>query len=349
MRMRGALGARLLFLVAACLVLAAAFVWGFSFQREEPVRSVQFMMDTVVEQSLTGKNAQSTAQEAETLLRTLDNSLSLFHSASEVGRINAAAGIEPVAVDETAFRLLKQSVEFGRASNGDFDITTAPLKLLWSITGENPRVPEQSEVEALLPLVGYGEIVLNEQKQTVFLPRTGQEVDLGGVAKGYAAGRCLALYKQRGISGYISVGGNVAVSGLGADGKPMRFGIRAPRGDAGYIGYLELTDTVLATSGDYERFFEADGVRYHHILNPRTGYPAQSGLISVSVVCADGATADFLSTTLFLRGRQGLDSLRGVYAYEYVAVDSNYNIYVSAGLKNVFHQNPQALEYHLIS
>lgn len=349
MRVRGVWGARLVFLAVACLVLAAAFVWARTLQTPEPVRSVQFIMDTVVEQSVRGSQAQRAAQEAETLLRGLENRLSLFRSGSDVSAVNAAAGVQPVAVSPEAYGLIARCVEFGRASGGDFDITVAPLKLLWDITGENPRVPAQNAVEALLPLVNYEDIVLDETEATVFLPHAGQEIDLGGVAKGYAAGQCLALYRELGVSGYISVGGNVAVSGLGADGKPMRFGIRAPRGDAGYIGSVELTDTVMATSGDYERFFQQDGVRYHHILNPRTGWPEQSGLMSVSVVCKDGAVADFLSTTLFLRGRQGLDSLRGVYDYEYVAVDSDYNIFVSDGLTGAFRPNSQAAEYHLIS
>ena len=304
----------------------------------QPVTAVTFVMNTVVEYRLYAPEAQ--AQEAiqavEQMLRDLENRMSLYLDSSEIQQLNNAAGSgEWVPLSEDTFTLLERAKQFCLESGGAFDPTIAPLTELWSITSDHPHLPSQQELDALLPLVDVQGLELDPEHRAARLTQPGMAVDLGGAAKGYACSRAWEILQEHKIrSGDLSIGGNLLVVGRRPDGNQFKFGLRDPRGTAkDYIATVALEDTTMATSGDYERFFEQDGVRYHHILDPKTGRPAEGGLMSVSVVTDDGALADLLSTALFVQGREAaLEQINSIPGCGLILIDTDKNVYISQSL-----------------
>ncbi len=310
-----------------------------------------FVMDTFVDQKLAGSKSRQAVEAVNQRLYDFEKCISAYDLSSEISKINQNAGISYVQVSEETFSILKQAKEYSALSDGLFDITIGPLTDLWDITGDNPRVPEQREILKALELVDYRDVLLREEDCRVMLRRQGQKLNLGGVAKGMAGALAMESAKSLGVhSGYLSVGGNIFTIGKKEDGSPYRFGIRDPRGEASdYIGVVELTDTTMATSGDYERYFEKDGVHYHHILNPDTGCPGDSDLISVSVVCEDGGLADFLSTALFLAGREKAMAYAKEDGFAFILIDRDKNVYLSDGMKDCFTPNEAISGYRFVN
>ena len=292
--------------LAGASALAVLLGAGILRQRAAACYSTSsFAMSTVITQQVYGPHGEEAAGQVTQALAQFEDRLSVFEGESEISRINAAAGKEPVAVSEETFALIRRSLDLSAQSEGAFQITIAPLTQLWGITTDHPRVPTQQEIDAVLPLVDDASVVLDEAAGTVFLPQEGQAIDLGGIAKGNACTLAAEIYEEQGVrSAILNIGGNVYVKGRSPEGDRFRIGFRTPeRGSQSYIASVALEDQVMAVSGGYERYFEtADGTRYHHILSPETGYPAQSDILSVGVVSSDGTQADFLSTTLFVWG-----------------------------------------------
>ena len=337
------------FLVFGAIVLIVAVVlWDIlaasssDAQSQQPVYHVEFAMDTVVEFELYGPNAQQAIDEICDQLHQLESLISAYLPESEIAQINANAGVAPVQVSDITFSYLQRAKQLSALSNGCFDITIGPLTALWQITADDPQVPEHEQILQALQLVDYCDLQLDESQQTAMLQRAGQRLDLGGIAKGLACAQVRQTAQQHQIqAGFISLGGNLVVLGDPPAGQ-QRFGIRHPRGEqSDILGTVDLTDTVMATSGDYERYFFQDSKRYHHLLDPKTGYPANNGLISVTVICEDGGLADFLSTTLFVAGKQVLLEHLAQDDYALIAVDDSNNVYLSEQLRESFTPNWQ--------
>jgi thiamine biosynthesis lipoprotein len=270
------------------------------------------------------------------IFREVDARMSEWNDTSPLSSVNRAAGVEPVHVPEDLRRLIRRGIKIGDLTGGAFDITWAALWGLWDFNADPPRVPDEERIEARLRLVDYRRLEIDDEAGTVYLPEKGMLIGLGGIAKGYALDRAAAALRAAGIDSFlISAGGQMMVGGRRGD-RPWRIGIRDPRmGPADYFAYLTVTDTSVSTSGDYERFFILDGVRYHHILDPRTGRPAHppGRLRSATVVCADATLADALSTALIVLGREEalalVESLDGVEA---VLVDDKAQVHTTSGL-----------------
>lgn len=312
---------------------------------QPPVTGTAFLMDTIVDYQLYGP--EKAGQAVEDALAGFEARFSVYRADSEIAQLNAAAGKEFVALSDDVYELLRRCADYGAESGGAFDVTVAPVVALWDITGENPRIPTKEELEALLPLVNYRDILFQDGNLAM-LAKEGQKVDLGGIAKGYACELVRKVALENGVkSGYLSIGGNIMVIGQKPGREDFRFGIRDPRGSANdYLAAVTLPDSTMATSGDYERYFERDGVRYHHILDPATGAPARSDLISVSVVSPDGAYADYMSTYLFIKGKAfALENLNA-FSCGLVVIDAQYNVFVSDNLKKNFVFADQTNRYH---
>ncbi len=328
---------------AILLVFIASLLWEWKKNVPEapPVTRTTFAMDTVIQYCLYGPSAEKTVAACEELLSRLEEQLTCTDSpdiseSGDVRRLNRGAGKEPVEVSESVMQLLLRSQELSRWTGGLFDITVGPLTRLWNVTGENPTVPPQEEVEQALSLVGDG-LVLEPEGQTAFLQREGQRIDLGAVAKGYACGFLREICEENGVTrGYISLGGNMMVL---PDSAEMRFGLQNPLrgGEASVIASLSLEGQTMATAGGYERYFEQDGVRYCHILDPRTGWPAQTDLLSASVISEDGALADALSTALFLMGREEALAFLKDSDCRAVLVDSDCRVWLAGDVEESFH------------
>ena len=272
----------------------------------------------------------------------LDELLAPENVTSEIARINAAGGAS-TAVSPATAALVAASLDAAHRTGGAFDPTVYPLTSAWGFTTGDHRVPSPDEVAALLPCVGYAAVQVDEAAGTVTL-EDGAQIDVGGVAKGFAADELRALLRERGItSALFDLGGNVTALGSKPDGSPWKVGVADPDDPGKLAGLLEVRDATVSTSGAYQRYFEGkDGTRYHHLLDPSTGYPAASDLASASVVGADGAQCDALSTACFVLGLDGaLDLWRaaaadGGAAFDLVLIASDGRTFVTDGIADAY-------------
>ena len=237
--------------------------------------------------------------------RRVERKFGIFNKESEIFLINRFAGIKPVKVSSEVIKLIKFSIEFSRKTSGMFDIAIAPLEFLWGFyEGYEKKVPNKKELEKVLKLVNYKNIVIDENKGTVFLKKKGMEIDLSSFIKGYAVDKVIEKLKKVGLKGcLVEAGGDLRFFGRNLRGRKWRIGIRHPRRLNEIYKIIELDDRAVATSGDYENYFVKNGERYHHILNPETGYPVKD-IVSVTVVAKDCITADLLSTAIFVLGKE---------------------------------------------
>lgn len=339
------------FCLAACMLFAAGCASTDQPSAEDqPVRREVFAMDTAMVLSVYGENADKAAGDAEEEIYRLDSLLSRTNEASKVSLLNSAEG-KMVPVGEEICNLIQTAGTYTDLTGGAFDITIAPVVTAWGFTTDHYQVPDQSQLDGLLSCVGMEHVHLSGKSgassgyENASLD-PGTAIDLGGIAKGYAADRVAGIFREQEVPrGIVSLGGNVLAWGSKADGSAWRVGIQDPadpdNADA-TVGLLELTDSFAVTSGSYERYFEQDGKIYHHIIDPATGYPAESGLVSVTVVADDeagnGTMCDALSTALFVMGRdKALEFWRsGVCDFEMVLVDQDGHVSVTAGLADRF-------------
>ena len=272
-------------------------------------------------------------KRAEECVLYLHDALSVFQPESELSLLNAAAGCGSIGVGADAFRLLSESKRYSRASGGAFSITTRAVSALWEIHARCGSVPGRAEVEHALSLVCDEDIELDEEAHTAELKRFGQSVDLGGIAKGYAADEVRRILLEGGVTdAQINLGGTVS-----SIGRERKIGIQHPDRATGIaMGRITLENGCVVTSGDYERFYEVDGVRYHHIVDPRTGYPAKSSLRSVTLIGDSATELDALSTAAFVLGEaEGLRLIQQA-GIEAIFVTDSLNVFCTEGLRNNF-------------
>jgi thiamine biosynthesis lipoprotein len=318
--------------LAACPALAHADA--------EPNRKQHFQarsMGTVVDLTLWSEDQAGAAAASEAVFeefRRIDKLMSNWVDTSDVSRINAAAGVSAVVVNEEVLAVIQFAQSVSRKSGGAFDITVGAYRGLWKFDEDiDGTIPSPKQVAARRKLTGWRDVIVDAKKKTVKLRRKGMAITLGGIAKGYAVDRSVALLRGRGFKDFImQAGGDLYVSGT-KGGQKWRVGIRDPRGgrDATFA-LTEVQDRTFSTSGDYERGFVKDGVRYHHILDPRTGQPARA-CRSVTVSARDAMTADAWSKPLFILGpERGLKLIKGMPDLKAVFVDARNQIKMSPGM-----------------
>ncbi len=312
-------------------LLAPLLLLPYGCAPAQPLERTFFAMDTVMTLRLYQGGDGSLLDRAEARVRELEGLWSVTDGASEISTLNhdGSAELSPETAD-----LLRTALDMCRRTDGALDISTYPVLRAWGFTTGEYSVPGGEAIAALLPLVDYGRVAL--EAGAAALP-PGMEIDLGSVAKGYTGDALAALLKQGGAaSALLDLGGNIQAVGSKPDGSPWRVAIRDPAGD-GHIGVVEVADQVVVTSGGYERYFEEDGVLYWHIIDPATGWPARSGLTSVTVVGESGLLCDGLSTALFVMGREGaLEHWRQHRDFEAVLVSEDGSVTITAGLEGRF-------------
>ena len=284
-----------------------------------------FAMDTVMTATVYGGADALEAVEAETY--RLDALLAAQRDGSEIAAVNDGAS----EVSEETAALLRRALDIAAETDGAYDPTVYPLMRAWGFTDGNYRVPEQTVLDALLQTTGWAEIAVNGA--AVSMPE-GFALDLGGIGKGYAAGRCKEILKAHGVtSALLSLGGNVSALGGKPDGSAWTVAIEDPDG-GDYLGTVQIADQCVVTSGGYQRYFEQDGVRYWHILDPETGKPAQNGMKSVTIVSGDDTLADALSTALFVMGPEKAADFWRAHRTEFGAVwlTDDGRLFVTEGL-----------------
>lgn len=303
----------------------------------EPVSQEIFAMDTYMTVTAYGDNAQKGVTDAIAEIQRLDNLLSIGKEDSEISKLNKSGSA--ALSDDTAVMVTK-ALDLYKSTGGAFDITVLPLMELWGFTTQDYYVPTEEEIQSTLQRVGADKLTWDESTKTLTLGDK-QEIDLGGIAKGFTSSRIMEIFKKDGVTcGMVSLGGNVHLLGTKQDGSAWRVGIQDPdNADTNdMLGVLETSDCAIITSGAYERNFEKDGVTYHHIIDPATGKPSNSGLTSVTIVSKDGTLADGLSTSLFVMGKDKAIAYWKQHADEFdtILVDKDRNVYITEGIADGF-------------
>jgi FAD:protein FMN transferase len=323
----------------ACILLFISIAVYGGGNKEERFSDAHFALGTVCTITLYGQSNEKVFQAAFDLIDDIESKMSVSLPNSEVAAINRSAGIAPVEVSEDTFAVIEQSLEYVNTSIGKFDITVQPLVQLWGIGTEQARIPAQAEIDEAIGLISANDVVLSRPNSAVFLKRKGMAVDLGGIAKGYAADRVKDYLLDQGFSkGILNFGGNIVTFGEKAGGDPWVIGIQDPYDTRGTpVGTLDLSEGSVVTSGIYERYFERDGRRYHHILDPDTGYPVENELASVSIVADQAIVADVFSTIVFALGvTKGMSLLESIPKIDGVLVTKGRKVLVTSGLMPSF-------------
>lgn len=258
-------------------------------------------MDTIVQLTIYDKNAEQAAEKAIAQMRRLDGLLNSYNPQSEISRINEHSG-HAVQVSSDTLAVVSRALEYARKTNGAFDPTIGSVSKLWAIGKKGEFVPDEAQIRAALSLVDYKQVEVNQAAQTVKLNKQGMILDLGGVAKGYILETMLKTLQDNGVkSALVNGGGDVLTLGKRADGKPWRIGVQDPRKVDDMLQVVDMDKYDQAsTSGDYQRYFIKNGVRYHHIFDPRSGYPSK-GLISATIIGKQGSV-DIPSNVLMVMG-----------------------------------------------
>jgi thiamine biosynthesis lipoprotein len=312
--------------------------------RQESAQT-EFVLGTVCNVNLFEGGERQRYAAIFTRLREIEQVMSANMAGTDLDRINQNAGIAPVKVAAELITVLEKALAYAKASDGAFDPTIGPLVKLWGIGSDKPQVPAPDEIERALALIDWRDLIIDREQGTAFLRRPGQALDLGAIAKGYAADEVARLAEKDDLRrALIDLGGNVMA--LGTRQKktdtggpaPWRIGVQDPWDDRGtYIGILQVINKSIVTSGIYERFFEEDGIRYHHLLSTKDGYPVYNGLLSVTIIADHSIDADGLSTSVFIlgyeKGRALAESIPGAEA---IFVFDDFSIRLTPGAAENF-------------
>ena len=336
--------------LSALLCAASVIILCSCTDRNTENETDLFAMYTYMTLKAYGENSKSALEKASAKIRELEELLSVTDENSEIFGLNSADGKRTEISDDTSF-LIKRSLEINKSTNAAFDITLYPVSREWGFTTGDYKVPAQTRLDELLKSVGSENIILDTNDNSVSL-LNGANIDLGGIAKGYA-GKCAAeILKNEGIkSAILNMGGNVQTIGAKPDGSSWIVGIQDPTDSHELVGTVEVIDKAVVTSGGYERYFEDEaGNTYWHILDPKTGRPAKTDILSVTVIGIDGTTCDALSTSLFV---MGIDSacgyLRSNREYDAVMVSDDKTLYITQGITESFSVSDKFSGYKIVT
>jgi len=253
---------------------------------------------------------------------------------SETSLINKHSGIKPIKVDKELFDLIERSIAISKLTNGAFDISYASMDRIWNYDGSMRKMPSEEEISNSIKKVGYQNISIDKEAQTVFLKLKGMKIGFGAIGKGYAADKAKALLIEKGVkAGIINASGDLNAWGKQADGSDWMVAITNPLNKNKVFSWLPINDSAIVTSGNYEKFISFDGIRYSHIIDPRTGYPS-TGIISTSIMTSNAELADAISTSVFVMGVEtGLDFINQLKGVDCIIIDEENKIHISNNIK----------------
>ncbi len=304
---------------------------------EESLSRTSLEIGTVVTITLYDTSDETIMDGVFDILRQIDNEFSLTSESSLIQDINENAAKGPVPINEDIKEVIETSLRYSELSNGVFDISVEPLVSLWGIGTEAPKLPSQDEIDEAISKIDYRNITLEDGSISFESPDT--KLDLGAIAKGYAADKIVKYLKDQNIErAIINLGGNVYALGHKSEDSDWRIGIQDPNADrGGIVGSLAVSNKSVVTSGLYERYFEKDGVRYHHILNANNGYPIENELLGVSILSDKSIDGDALSTITFILGlEEGIDFIENIEGIEAIFITKDSDIYLTSGIKDEF-------------
>jgi thiamine biosynthesis lipoprotein len=320
----------------ACLVLAGAVA-----RAQQPARPARHLAQKIGEAMGTDlrfavltdddARAQAAMQAAFDEVKRIEALMTTWRPDSEVSRVNAQAGVAPVRVSDETLEVVLAAERASRLSNGAFDITFYAMKGLWKFDEDlEPKLPDPKELAKRRALIDWRKVIVDQKAKTIFLAKRGMAINLGGIAKGYAVDRAAAVLKRAGFpDAIVQAGGDLLCAGS-KEGQPWTAGIRDPRGPRDDVfAVLKLTDHAFSTAGDYERFFVKDGKRYHHIIDPKTGYPATRAR-SVTIYAPTALLADALDDAVFIMGwEKGLAMIEKLDDVGAVVIDADGGVHIS--------------------
>lgn len=305
----------------------------------KPLSKTEYFMGTVVTVTLYDNKSEKIIDKAFEEVKKIEHLVSINMEGTELDEVNNNAGIKPVKVSDDTYNIIKKGLEYSSLTNGSFDITIGPLVKLWSIGLPEAKVPTIEEIKEKLQYINYKDVEINDSEKTVFLKNPGMIIDLGGIAKGYTADVIAQTLKDEGVEkAIIDLGGNIYALGEKAENTLWRIGIQNPDQTRGEIvGSINVKDKSIVTSGIYERFIEQDGVKYHHILSPKSGYPYDNEIAGVTIISNKSIDGDALSTSVFSMGiTKGLEFINSLPDTEAIFITKDHKIYLTEGSQEIF-------------
>ncbi len=317
------------------------------------VTKQSYLLNTLISIKASGDNAEEAIDAAMGRITEIESTMSAHIKDTDVWNINHSRAGEEVYLSRDTWQVIKKGIFYSQLTNGYFDITVKPLMDLWGIGTENPRVPTQTELGQVLKNIDFNMITINEELGTITFKQENMGIDLGGIAKGYAADEVIRILKEYGVkSAYADLGGNIVILGKKKMGwkqyiisnvkgkktsfyQDWRIGIQDPLEQRGsYMAVVELSDKAIVTSGPYERHFEKNSKIYHHILDPFTGYPVDNGVISATIIADESIDADALSTSIFILGEhKGIDLIESLPGIEAIIINEDKIVSITEGLE----------------
>ncbi|MGO9568735.1 MAG: FAD:protein FMN transferase [Desulfomonilaceae bacterium] len=307
-------------------------------------KSSRLLMGTLVEITLVGEN-EKTQPVMEAIIAEIERieKLTSFHKPSDLMKVNDNAGNGAIKADGELVQIVAESLRIAQETHGAFDPTIGAVIRLWQFSGPNePRIPAESEITEALQKVGWNRVKVDIADGTILLPEKGMALDLGGLVKGYTLNRVAEIIKRMGLSSaLVNIGGDILAVGEKSAGKPWRIGVKDPRNARGIVAVAEIKDQLVLTSGDYERYFIKDDRRYHHILDPHTGYPADK-LRSVTIVGPIGVTLQPVGPAAFVMGAdKGIKLIESVAGTRGFLIDSEGTYHFTEGTQTIFEMKQQ--------
>lgn len=308
------------------------------FESNEVTKS-GYVLGTLINLKAYGKKAEMAIAESIERLNNIDDKMSAFKENSEISRINFMAGVSAESVSDDTYLVVEKAIEYSKILEGTFDPTIRPLVKLWSIGNKGEKIPDEAEIQATIKLVDYKDVLLDESSSSIMLKHKKQALDIGGIAKGFAADEVRNIFLKHNIkSALIDLGGNIFALGKKQDNTPWRVGIQnpfEPRGE--FIGILNVINKSIVTSGNYERYFIKDEKRFHHIIDPKTGYPSESKIISATIISDNSIDGDGLSTGVYIIGvEKALRIIEEIKGIDAILVTEDKNVYMTSGIREIF-------------
>lgn len=308
-------------------------------KNNEPISKTELFMGTVVKITLYNGGNEKIIDKAFDKVKEIENLVSINKENTQITKLNENAGKKSVKLDKDSFDIIEKAIYYSELSHGGYDLTIGPLVKLWSIGLPEAKVPTKDDIENIINKIDYSNIEINKDNREVFLKEEGMMIDLGSIAKGYATDEIVKILKENGVEeAIIDLGGNLYTMGLKDGESDWKVGIQNPFDSRGNIvGSIEVHDKSVVTSGIYERYIEKDGQKYHHILNPKTGYPYETDIAGVSIIADKSIDADALSTLIFTKGiDEGLEFVESLENIDAIFISKDKEVYITKGLENKF-------------